>query len=262
VRAPYRTADGLAKLRQACLVLDVAHIDRIRLMSREPRRFSDQEFALVLRKAMELQDGRDGAHRTAGGLSLEDMKAVARDVGIDPALVDRAVSLLPEDRHSTKDRLTGGPTRYRLEHSAKTPLNEEDVARLLDVVRRETGFHGKVTSEIDGVTWETEGEVSQFHVSLAPRGEGTEVRLSVNRDVAFILTWSFSVAAAAAGAGVTGAIIEPATVLGGLAIMGTLLTGGLAVARTLWGRSSRAVRAKAQRLMEALVREVEEGAGA
>lgn len=61
-------------------------------MSNDSRRFSDEEFALVLRKALELQDGR----------TL-------------PALVDRAVSLLPDHKLSGAERILGGPTRYRLD---------------------------------------------------------------------------------------------------------------------------------------------------
>ncbi len=57
-------------------------------------------------------------------------------------------------------------------------------------------------------------------------------------------------------AGITGAVTEPATVLGGLAVVGTALGGGLTLARTLWGRSTRAVRAKTLRLMEMLTREI------
>lgn len=227
-------------------------------MSNDARHFSDEEFALVLRKAMELQDGGSGFSLPSEGLSLEDMKAVARDVGIDPALVDRAVSLLPDQTLSRVDRITGGPSRYRLEHSGSA-VKKEDLSRVLDLIRRETGHHGKVTTELDGITWETEGEVSQFHVTLSPRDGGTEVRVAVNRDAAFLLTWFFSVLGAMVGAGITGAIGQPETILGGLAIMGTALGGGLTLARTLWGRSTKAVRAKAHRLMEILVREVGTG---
>jgi hypothetical protein len=224
-------------------------------MTNDKRHFSDEEFALVLRKAMELQEGGSGLSLPSEGLSLEDMRAVARDVGIDPALVDRAVSLLPEKQLSLVARATGGPTRYRLEHSGPT-VEKDDLSRILDVIRRETGHHGKVTNELDGITWETVGEVSQVHVSLAPRDGGTEVRLTVNRDAAFMLTWFFSVLGALVGAGITGAIVEPATVLGGVGIVGAALGGGLTLARTLWGRSTKAVREKTHRLMEMLTREI------
>lgn len=223
-------------------------------MSDQPRRFSDEEFALVLRRAMELQDGGPAGRAGApDGLTLEDIKAIARDVGVDPSLVDQAVAFLPEGGESTLDRVLGGPTRYRLEHSVDHAAGEDDLARAVDAIRRETGHHGKVSSELGGITWETDGEPSQLHVDLTPRGDGTEVRLSVNRDAAFILTWFFSVAGGLVAGGVTGAVVQPDTLLGGLAIMGGTVTGGLALARTLWGRSTRVVRARVERLMEAVV---------
>ncbi len=80
--------------------------------SNESRRFTEKEFALVLRKAISLQDQ---APRQSGlpsqGMTLEDMKALAHEVGIDPALVDHAVALLPKEESTLQDRNPGGPTR-------------------------------------------------------------------------------------------------------------------------------------------------------
>jgi len=57
------------------------------------RRYSDEEFALVVRKASELQQpGKEGT----GGLTLADMKSVGQDVGIDAELIERAASLVPQ----------------------------------------------------------------------------------------------------------------------------------------------------------------------
>lgn len=228
-------------------------------MSNDPRRFTDEQFALALRKAMTLQDnpGPDGKSLPAGGMTLDEMKAVAREVGIDPALMEQAVALLPSQERSPADRILGGPTRYRLEHSATQRLSREDLARVVDAVRREMQQPGKVSTELDGLSWETEGEVSQFHVSLSPRESGTEVRLNVNRDGAFILTWFLSVLGGLVAAGITGGIVDPDTIIGGAGLVATGLGGGLAVARTLWGKTTRSVQDKIDRVMEAVVREVD-----
>ena len=118
---------------------------------------------------------------------------------------------------------------------------------------------GRVTSELNGVTWETVNEVTQFHVSLSPRGDNTEVRLTVNRDAAFILTWFFSLAAGLVSAGITGGIIDPDSALVGLRLVATGAAGGLALDRTLWGRTTRTIRAKIDRLMDAMAGEIESG---
>jgi hypothetical protein len=67
------------------------------------------------------------------------------------------------------------------------------------------------------------------------------------------------VAGAFVAAGITGAVGQPETVVGGFAIMGTALGAGLTLARTLWTRSSRVVRDRTHRLMELLAREVDAG---
>lgn len=228
-------------------------------MAADNRRFTDEEFALVLRKAMALQEDAHQGRRSlpTGDLSLEDMKAVAREVGIDPALVERAVALLPAGGTTGIYRLLGGPTRYRLEHSGRRLLEREDLAEMLDVIRREMQHPGKVTTELDGVVWETEGEVSQFHLSLSPRGESTEVRLTVNRDGAFILTWFLSLVGGMVVAGATGAILDPHSALGTVTILAAGAGGGLTLARTLWGRTTRSIKAKINRLMDAVVRQVD-----
>ncbi len=78
-------------------------------ISNDERRYSENEFALILRKAFELQERQPGAGLTdpADGLTLEDIKAVAGEVGLDPALVDRAVADLPTTTTSVGTRMRG-----------------------------------------------------------------------------------------------------------------------------------------------------------
>ncbi len=222
-------------------------------MDDSTRRFSDEEFARILHTALQLQE-RDPAKPTNDrGLTLEDMKAAARDVGIDPTLVERAVALLPE-KATTGGRFLGGATRYRLSRSVPGPAGPDELAPAVDMIRDDLGVAGRVSSELDGVTWETEGELSQIHVTLRPTANRTEVRVAVNRDAAASLTIFLPVVAGLVSAGVTAALLDPATLAGGALIMGSGLVGGLAVARGLWGRSSRIIRDRANRLMDLLQR--------
>jgi hypothetical protein len=227
-------------------------------MSDNSRRYTDEEFSRVLHHALQLQEraatGKGGRQH---GLTLEEMKAAARDVGIDPELVERAVALLPQKRSITEN-LMGGPARYRLSYTAPARAEADQLTQVVDMIRAEVGITGRVSSEFDGVTWETEGEVSQIHVALFPRAERTEVRVSVNRDAALILTWFGSLAGGIVAAGITGAIIDPA-VTEGVLIMGSGTAGGLALARLLWQRSTRIIRERADRLMAVIGRELKRG---
>ena len=49
---------------------------------------TDEEFALILRKAAELAETPSATSRSAGGLTLDEMKAAAAQAGLDPLLVE------------------------------------------------------------------------------------------------------------------------------------------------------------------------------
>jgi hypothetical protein len=217
----------------------------------KPRRYSDEEFARILHKALELQGAREPGRHT-DGLTLAEMQAAAGDVGIDPALVARAADLLP-DQAGARARILGGPTRYRLSASAPVGAGPDDLARVVDGIRGELGIPGQVRSELQSVTWKSEGEPSEFHVTLTPADGRTEVRVSVNRDAAFILTYFLSVSAGLVSAGVTGAILDPPTLAGGALLLGSGVGGGFAVARLLWARSSRVISDRARRVVDLIV---------
>lgn len=53
------------------------------------RRFDDREVGLIIHRAAELQR-RDAASAEKGGMSLVEPEQVAREAGLDPALVRRA----------------------------------------------------------------------------------------------------------------------------------------------------------------------------
>lgn len=223
-------------------------------MGDDRRRYTDEEFAKVLHAAIKLQEtsaARLPADRE--GYTLEEMREAARDAGIEPALIDRAVAMLPF-AVGTGGALLGGPARYRLARSVEGTATREDLIRAVDTIRNVVGLAGQVTTELDGLSWETTGEVSQIHVSIFPRDDGTEVRVAVDRVGAAVLTVLGPVAGALVLGGITGSIIELETVVGGVAFMGSWLVGGAGLARVLWGRSTAVIRDRASRVLDAVTR--------
>ncbi|MCK5653030.1 MAG: hypothetical protein KAJ42_16690, partial [Gemmatimonadetes bacterium] len=86
------------------------------------RRYSDDEFALILRKASELQADDPERVFSAGehpseGLSLSEIQSIAREAGIDPHRVAEAAATLSTEAVSTAAKILGGPTRYHLEYT-------------------------------------------------------------------------------------------------------------------------------------------------
>jgi hypothetical protein len=221
------------------------------------RRFSEQEFALILRRATEMKDHPDAPVPARDGLTLGEMKAIARDVGIDPALVERAATSLGAAGSSKTRAILGGPTRLVLEHATSGTLDPERYAHVVDAVRRVTGQHGETREELGGLVWKNRGDLNQVHVVVRPDGDQTRIQLTADRDASALLTWFSGVAGGLIGGGLLGAILEPTTFLGGAAILGGMGTAGVAVARTLWARSSKRFSAKFSALFGTVREEVE-----
>jgi hypothetical protein len=222
-------------------------------MADADRRFSDEEFALILRKASELQDRPATIEGMPGGISLDEIKAIAREVGIDPGAVDRVAAMMPHaESEGAISRLMGGPTKYRLEQTARGTVGEADVARLLDAVRRASGHHGKVEYGPQGFEWSTVGEVSQIFVTAVPGKDGTYVRVTADRGPASFLTFFFNFLGWMVAAGITGAVVDPESAAVGAAIFSGGVLGGIAQGRIVWARTTKSVRAKLHRIMKAL----------
>ena len=62
------------------------------------RRYTEEEFALILRKASEIQESPgEGPGRHPGqGLTLEEIQSIAAEAGIDPQAVSRAAVVSAE----------------------------------------------------------------------------------------------------------------------------------------------------------------------
>jgi hypothetical protein len=222
-------------------------------MADADRKFSDEEFALILRKASELQDGPATAEGMSGGISLDEIKAIAQEVGIDPGAVDRVAPMMPHtESEGAISRLMGGPTKYRLEQTARGRVSEADVARLLDAIRRASGHHGKVEYGPQGFEWSTVGEVSQIYVTAVPGTDGTHLRVTADRGPASGLIFFFNFLGWMIAAGITGAVIDPESAAVGAAIFSGGVVGGIAQGRMVWAKTTKSIRAKLHRIMEAV----------
>ena len=224
----------------------------------DDRRYSDEEFALILRKATELQEG--GAKpvpRT--GMSLEEIRSIAVEAGIDPEKVAQAASLLSRsDQPGTAVRLFGGPSSYHLEHTAQGEISQEDMGRLLEVIRRATRDQGHATSVLDALEWKTIGQTSQIHVNVTPRDGETTIQIMADRGATGILTFVGSglpwlIAAVAIGDG-----LDVASVAGVAGILAGAAGGAFLTFRTFWKSTTAGFRRKLAGLMEDLSSAVED----
>lgn len=227
-------------------------------MPDDQRVYSDEEFALILRKATELGNRAEESAGAAGGLTLAEMKAAAQQVGIDPALVDRAARMIVATATATPlERLIGGPVRHHHEVRFPTTLDEDQAAQLLSAIRISAGLAGKTDgghSSSMGMTWHDGGNVDALKVAARAEEDGTAVSVDLDRRGTLALV-----------AGATGVVMflsllfaafalypeSPAQGYGGL-VAG--VGGALAIARGYWASSTRRVQERISVVMDTLGR--------
>ena len=220
------------------------------------QRYTESEFALILRKAIELQE-RERRIDAGHGLSLREIQAIAAEIGLDPALIERAASLVPRTTESKVVRLFGGPSVYQMEYVARGEIAKEDMGKLVDAIRQATGQQGEVKEVLGSLEWKTVGEVSQILVTVSPREGQTSIKILANRAGAGIMTFVFPGMAGLVSIGIAGAIIEPSTVPGVLSIIVAAMGGAFLTSRSIWKATTSRFRARLHELMGSLSTTVE-----
>jgi hypothetical protein len=223
-------------------------------MADDQRVYSDEEFALILRKATELASRAERLGSSSAGLTLAEMKAAAAQVGLDPAFVEGAARMLANTTASPLERLIGGQLRH--DHEARFPikLDEDRAARLLSAVRISAGQAGSGNaghSSSLGVTWCDGGELEALSVTARAEEDGTCVSVVYDRRGTIgpspffpqpecffpsSLAWDSTMwlPPLAFGASIAG------------------IGGALAAARGYWASSTREVRERISRVMGAI----------
>jgi hypothetical protein len=219
------------------------------------RHYSDQEVALILRKAAQLDTGA-AAPDAGEGLSLAEIERIAREVGIAPDVVARAAALISSEVPGTAARIFGGPANFRAEHEAGGTLPRERYGDVVEAIQRALDKSGKVSEVLDGLEWQTEGETTRVTVAVRPAAGRTRVQILVDRGGSAVLAYLPFGLAALIGGAATGAILEPG-LGGGILIMGTALGTGFLAARTIWSAATRRFRRTFASLTDAVNTAVE-----
>ena len=85
-----------------------------RLTISEPRFYTDEEVAPILRSVAESPDSPVGIRASSSGISREQIKVAAAEAGLDPSAVERvALRLTKQEPVSFLERVAGGPRRLR-----------------------------------------------------------------------------------------------------------------------------------------------------
>lgn len=222
------------------------------------RRFDEDQFAEILRRAAEMQTRLpesaddsgtlDSATADSGaGMSLSDIRAIAAEVGIDPDLVTRAATLVTDDSGATE----GLGHRWMLQHSSPGRLTGEDKLRVVRAVRNASGSHGDVDSAGVGLEWTSQfGDGAVVRVSAEPLDGQNELRVSVDASVPATASQVFPTLAGGLVGVAIGASVEPGLAAGVALVAGTG-GAGFAVGRLMWKRIRATAVARSRKILAA-----------
>src|SRR4051794_38915354 len=121
------------------------------------RRYNEKEVALIIKRASELQQS-DTTAESGTGMSLAELEQVAREAGLDPALVRRAATDLDTRvTDQTPNGFLGAPTALRLERTIDGEVTSEEFEPLVLEMQRELGQVGSATSLGRSLQWTVQG---------------------------------------------------------------------------------------------------------
>jgi hypothetical protein len=213
----------------------------------EDRRYSEEEFALILKRAIELDSRAPSLPQRApappvlppGGLTLAEIQDIAVEVGVDPGRVVEAADQLVAPKWSPLAKLFGGPAKMSSQRSLARLVPPEEMSRLLDVPRALLKTDGESHEVLGGVEWKNTSKLTPVSVRISPEGEGARLHVAVERGgEAFLshyvpMLWGLGVA------GITIGVLDPASTGAIVGIIAAGLGSGYAAARTIWVKSTK-----------------------
>ncbi|MDH3290414.1 MAG: hypothetical protein OEO20_12355 [Gemmatimonadota bacterium] len=223
------------------------------------RRFTDQEVALVLQRAAELEEQRSLGSTSARGLTLRELHEIAREVGLSAEVIDEAVAAVRAGVGPHRALLLGAPLSSKVVRGVPGRLGEDALQRLVRVIEDHVDATGTVTEALGTVRWTSVSRGHKFdrttQVSLSSTDEETQIQVvqrypSGLRAILHFLpgTWG-----GVLGAGVAASAgIAPLAVIGvaaGAAVLGASI--GRTIWQTLAKRSEREVERMATQLVTA-----------
>ncbi len=229
------------------------------------RKFNDEEVALIIKRAAELQQTEQAADEPGNAMTLAEVEQIATEAGIDPRLIRRAAQGLDRPSESTRPSpWVGAPTKISFERVVDGEISNDDFEPLVNEMRRALGDNGIPSVLGRTLAWtSTQGRARrnsrgrQIDVSVTSRGGVTTIRVEEElRNVAGALFGGLVGGGAGGTSGISMAIgigVLHSAPLAGLIWIGA--AGGFyTLARTIFGSIS----GKRERQLRDLARRLEE----
>ena len=149
------------------------------------RQFNDEEVALIIKRAAELQQTEQVEQEPSSSMSLAEVEQIAMEAGIDPRLIRRAAQGI--DRPQDVNRpsaFAGAPTRLVFERVVDGEIQVDDFELLINEIRREMGENGMPSVIGKSLAWTSDfrggrrrGAGRKVDISVVSRGGITTIRI-------------------------------------------------------------------------------------
>lgn len=138
------------------------------------RLFNEKDVGVILKRASEMQEATAS---TRFGLSLDELKQVAADAGIDPRHIEAAISEM--DHHLPEEtNFWGGPLWVAREVIVEGTIDEIAWEEIVSESRRYFKDTGEVREWSSSREWAHSGKNNvQAHVTATSRGGRTRIQL-------------------------------------------------------------------------------------
>ncbi len=217
------------------------------------RRYTDQDIALVLQRAVEIEERSDSA--ASRGVTRRELLEIAQEVGLSPAVIDEAITALDTGVRTPRRSLLGAPLSNKQVRGVQGHLDQDDLQRLIRLVEERLEATGTVTDALGMVRWtsiRTHKFGSTTQVSLSVQEDETQIQVVERFPAAlrgvlhFIPTmWGTIIGGGVAASSGGGAVTGVAIAVGVAAL-------GAGIGRTVWQalarRSAREVHSVATEL--------------
>ena len=229
------------------------------------RRYNEKEVADIIKRASELQQLESTAESTAG-MSLAELEQVAREAGLDPALVRRAATDLDTRVSDRKpSAFIGAPTHLVLERTIDGEVPADEYETLVLEMQRELGGVGQASMLGRSLVWTMQkihhGRASTrtVQVTVTPRNGRTTIRIEEPLGPLAGGLFGGLMGGLCGGSGgimmgIGMGVFHSAAITVGL--IGGMVTGSYLLARTIFGRMARSRGERMQALMSRLAEHV------
>jgi hypothetical protein len=215
------------------------------------RRFGDAEISRILQTAVELQARSHSVTHDGGrGLTLEEIRQIAQEAGIDPRFVDLAVSDAdaPLERHA--NALAGGAYGWRFHTEVEGEIDDDDRSHILQTIRSVMGQKGEFADVYGRMEWSHDEGLGPTIIGIKSSDGKTEIDVTAMKSGEVGLLYGLGIpfggvlggAAVAALVGFSGGAAVPFVAAAGLASYG--------VGRVAWRVRSEWWERRLRRLVE------------